>query len=198
MTKTGSLKQNKQLCFTWNDGHITNAKEKIIISLLLEGNVRFLSSIHSSCSLALLFPSGSIWKVSAALTSSLHFEMHGNNSDTLFTRLNNNGWCDTIRHTLSHQTSRSLKSSCDSTAHTPPHVKFVFTRLSSILLESLITKSFKVKPPRDKMKMILVRETAQPQKYTLQHSQKKNTGKLAGQNTAAAACWFQLQSVHKQ
>jgi hypothetical protein len=64
-------------------------------------------------------------------------------------------------------------SRCDSTAHTPPHVKFVFTNLSSILLESLITKSFKVKPPRDKMKMILVREKAQPQKYTLQHSQKK-------------------------
>ena len=115
--KLGSLKQNKQLCFTWNDGHITNAKEKIIISLLLEGNVRFLSAIHSSCLLALLFPSGSIWKVSAALTSSLHFEMHGNNSDTLFTRLNNNGWCDTIRHTLSHQTSRSLKSLWFNCAH---------------------------------------------------------------------------------
>ena len=113
--------------------------------------------------------------------------MHGN-SDTLFTRLNNHGWCDTIRHTLSHQTSRSLKSSCDSTAHTPPHVKFVFTSLSSILLESLITKSFKVKPPRDKMKMILVRETEQPQKYTLQHSQKKKHRKTHRTKHCCCCC----------
>lgn len=77
--------------FVKNDGHISTSM-KNQVSLLLEGSVVFPLPKVKTRSLALLFPGFSTGKVSTALTSSFHFEMHGYNAAlTLLSRLNNNG-----------------------------------------------------------------------------------------------------------